>query len=139
MVRFSRRGQRRPDRAGDTGVATVEFVLAVPVLLFCVLLVIQFGLWAHAAHVAQAAAQEGARSARVEMGTEAAGEERAKSILSKADGVVSNARVDVMRTDDVARVEVEGTAVAVVPGIDLPVRAVSSGPVERFRGTGERP
>ena len=66
---------RRLDR--DRGSATTEAVLLTPVLLFLVMLVIQFGLWYHAQHVAQAAAQEGVRSARVEGSTADAGRTRA--------------------------------------------------------------
>src|SRR5438874_7444662 len=44
---------------GDHGSVTTETVLLTPVLLFLVMIVIQFGLWYHAEHVAKAAAQEG--------------------------------------------------------------------------------
>ena len=49
--------------AEESGVASAELVLAMPVLLFVLMLMVQFGLWYHGAHVATAAAQEGARTA----------------------------------------------------------------------------
>ena len=51
-------------RRGERGDAAVEAVLITPVLLFLIMVVIQFGLWYHASHVAEAAAQEGASAAR---------------------------------------------------------------------------
>ena len=47
----------------ESGEATTEMVLIVPVLLLLLLVVVQFGLWYHAQHVVQAAAQEGTRAA----------------------------------------------------------------------------
>jgi Flp pilus assembly protein TadG len=41
---------RRP--RDESGAATTEVVLLTPVLLFLVMIVIQFGLWYHAQHVA---------------------------------------------------------------------------------------
>ncbi len=73
--------RRLRDERGD---ATVEAVLAVPVLLLLVLLVIQFGLYYHAAHTAEAAAQEGARAARVEGASAADGEDRARTFMADA-------------------------------------------------------
>src|SRR5262249_31896628 len=47
---------RRLAGGGDRGGATVEFVIAVPVLMLMVLFIIQAAVWMHATHVAQAAA-----------------------------------------------------------------------------------
>ena len=118
----------------QSGAATAELVLATPALLVCLMLVIQFGLWFHGTHVAQAAAQEGARAARVDGGSSGAGTARARSFLaSLGREVVGQPQVSAERDAARARVEVRGTAVAVVPGLRLPIRAVSEGPVERFR------
>ena len=124
-----------PGAAGDEqGAATTEVVLVTPVLLVLIMLVVQFGLWYHGSHVATAAAQEGARAARVDGGSRAAGEARARAFLaSLGREVVGHPQVSAERGADRARVEVRGTAVAVVPGLRLPIRAVSDGPVERFR------
>ncbi len=48
---------------GASGPATVELVLILPVVFAIIMLAIQVGMWAHAAHVVTAAAQEGALSA----------------------------------------------------------------------------
>jgi Flp pilus assembly protein TadG len=128
--RVVRRGLLR----GERGAATTEAVLVTPVLLVLIMLVVQFGLWYHGSHVAVAAAQEGARAARLEGGSTEAGTARARSFLdSLGREVVGRPQVNAERNPSRARVEVRGTAVAVVPGLHLPIRAVSEGPVERFR------
>ena len=54
---------------GERG-ATTEMVIILPALLFLIFLGIQFALWFHASHLALAAAQEGARAARVANATD---------------------------------------------------------------------
>ena len=118
----------------ERGLATVEFVVVFPVLFFCIMIVIQFGVWAHASHVATAAAQEGARAARAEDGSAAAGEARAQALISAAGGsVLVGPQTAASRGADEVRVEVRGHAASLLPGVSLPVRAVAAGPVERYR------
>ena len=123
--------RRLRDERGD---ATVEAVLAVPVLLLLVLLVIQFGLYSHAAHTAEAAAQEGARAARVEGASAADGEDRARTFMADAaPALVDDVTITATRDTDTARVEVRGVVHAIVPGLNLTVHADAESPVERFR------
>ena len=118
----------------QAGAVTAELAVATPLLLLLVLGVIQFALWQHAEHVVTAAAQEGARAARVEGGTAAVGQARAEAFLAQLGGhVVLTPRVSAQRAAQTARVEVDGTAEAVIPFLHLPVRAVSAGPIEVFR------
>ncbi len=118
----------------ERGSAATEVVLLTPVLLFLVMLVVQFGLWYHAEHVAQAAAQEGVRSARLEGSTADAGRTRAVDFLAvSGPTIVQDATVTASRDAETATVEVRGRAVAVVPGFSLPVNAKATSPVERFR------
>ncbi len=118
----------------EDGAATTEAVLVTPVLLLLIMAIVQFGLWYHGSHVALAAAQEGARAARLEGGSHQAGTARARSFLAGLGReVVGRPQVEAERDRARARVEVRGSAVAVVPGLHLPIRAVSEGPVERFR------
>lgn len=113
------------------------FVLVFPIVMLMVLLAIQFAVWEHAVHVASAAAQEGARVAR---GTNAApgdGQARAQDFLGRlAPGIVLAAQVQESGDADTARIEVSGSAPSIVPGLSLPVNAVSTGPRERFRPEG---
>ena len=121
-------------RPRERGAATTELVLATPALLFLCMVLVQIGLWFHAVHVTRAAAQEGARAARVEGGTEAAGQARAEAFLrSAAPRLIRSVDVEVDRNGETARVEVRGEVLEVVPFIRLAVSGSSEGPVERFR------
>lgn len=118
----------------ERGSATVELVVAVPVLLFMIMLVIQFGLVWHATHVAQAAAQEGVRAARLADGTADAGQARAQTFVHEAaPTLLHGVTVTASRNLRTARVEVRGTVQAVVPGFGLTVDASLESPIETFR------
>jgi Flp pilus assembly protein TadG len=118
---------------GSRGSATVEIVLATPILLLLILAVIQFGLWYHAQHVAQAAAQEGVRAARVTDGSAEAGHDRAAEFLEQAaHALIPNPSVTAQRDDESARVEVHGTLQSLIPGVQLSVSADAESSVERF-------
>lgn len=112
----------------------MEAVLVIPAVMIVILAVVQFALWAHAAQVVQLAASEGDRSARAFGGGSAAGSAAARAILQGpgSDLSTSGLTVDVM-PGDVARVQVQGTAVAVLPGLSLPVSAIQVGPIQEFR------
>ena len=130
---MSRPARARRRLRGEEGIATTEAVLVTPVLLLLVMTVFQFGLWYHAQHVATAAAEEGARTARAEQGTASAGRARAESFLDQAGRtIVQDRTVAATRTADRVTVTVHGTAVAVIPGLHLSVDATATSPVERF-------
>jgi Flp pilus assembly protein TadG len=119
--------------SGEHGAAT-ELVIATPLLLLLVLLVVQFAMWQHAIHIADAAAQEGARAARLQGGTALDGATRARVFLAQlSPTILVHPDVVARRNADTARVEITGQALMVVPGLHLSVRAVSQGPVEVFR------
>jgi Flp pilus assembly protein TadG len=121
-------------RENERGEATTEMVLVVPVLLVLITLVIQFGLWYHASNVADAAAEEGVRAARLRGGTAEAGQATTENFLSQAGPTIVVApEVSVSRDSDTARVEVHGSVVSVVPGIRLPIDALAESPLEEFR------
>jgi Flp pilus assembly protein TadG len=118
----------------ERGDATVEAVLATPVLLLLILTVIQFGLWYHAVHTAQAAAQEGVRAARVEGATAVDGQRRAEGFMADAaPTLVDDVAVDASRDTEAAHVTVRGTLHSLIPGVELPVHAEADSPIERFR------
>lgn len=124
-------------RRDENGDATVEAVLAVPVLLLLIMTVIQFGLWYHAEHTAEAAAQEGVRAARVEGGAATDGRDRAERFMhDAAPTLVNDVSIETARDTEVARVEVRGSVRAIIPGLHLSVHAEAESPVERFRADG---
>jgi hypothetical protein len=121
-------------RRAERGYITTEVVLLTPVLLILVMLVVQFGLWLHAQHVAQAAADEGLRDARVAPVSLTDAEARAGAFLDQsASSVIEDRDVLIERDGETARIVVTGHAPTVVPGFVLPIRAVAAAPVERFR------
>jgi Flp pilus assembly protein TadG len=121
----------RRDERGD---AAVEAVLITPVLLFLIMVVIQFGLWYHASHVAQAAAQEGTSAARVQGATAQDGQVRAQQFMAgAAPALVSGVTVIATRDGNITRVEVNGTVGSLVPGLTFHVHGEAQSPVERFR------
>lgn len=117
----------------ECGAGTVELVLAVPLLMLLLLSIVQFAVWSHASHIAQAAASNGLSAARVTGGTPAAGHAAAAEVLVQlADGPLESTAIEVTRDEAAAAVRITGTATQVVPFLHLPVHAEAAGPVERF-------
>lgn len=96
--------------------------------------IVQFALWSHATHVAQAAATEGLAATRVHGGTTTAGQAATRAVLTQlGSGPLRAPSVAVDRGAATAEVRVEGTAQQVIPFLILPVTAEASGPVEVLR------
>jgi Flp pilus assembly protein TadG len=118
---------------GDRGAVSVELVLATPLLLLLLLAIVQFALWSHATHIAQAAASQGLAAARVQDGSAAEGSAAAQRVLDQLGrGPLTNSSVDTSGDAAVASVRVTGEASMVIPLLRLPVHAEAVGPVERF-------
>jgi Flp pilus assembly protein TadG len=124
-------------RMNDSGSSSVELVLVAPALMFAIFLLIQAALYMHARHVALAGAQQGARLARTSSAESNSLEQvRAATgsyLQQLGGGVLTHSYVAVSTANGIARVDVTGRAVSIVPGITLTVRAHSAGPTETFR------
>lgn len=121
-------------RRDNAGSSTVEVVLTVPVLLTVLMLIEQLGLYWHATHVAQAAAQEGVRTARMLDGSAASGEARTRGFLTHAaPSLLTDVTVTANRDNQHATVQVHGKVEAVIPGLTLTVDVHADGPSEQFR------
>lgn len=132
-----KRQQRQRDERGGS---SVEVVIAFPIVLGIILLIVQFGIAAHARSVAEAAAQEGAAVARRFDGTEGAGQARTVEYLNQlGPTILQNRSVNVQRSATTATVTVTGTVVSVVPGLNLQVTKSASGPVERYVAPEQQP
>lgn len=119
---------------GEEGDAVTETVILVPVLLLLIMTVVQFGLWYHAEHVVQAAAQEGVRAARAEGSTSDDGKARAEQFLAATGAsIIDQPDIIVTRDAQQASVRVKGTAVSVIPGVHLDVHAEAVSPTEEFQ------
>ena len=114
-------------------------MLLVAVLLVTLLAIVQTALFAQASGLAEAAAREGTRTARL-TGDPGAGRQRASDFLAAHGGqVVLDPVVEASAGGGVAVVRVSGRAVSLLPLLVLPITASSSGPVEAFTsiaGTG---
>ncbi|WP_245238396.1 TadE family protein [Streptomyces roseochromogenus] len=117
----------------------IEFVLLTPVLFFMIFATVQFALYFFADHVAQAAAQAGARKARA-TADEQPGAWRGEA-RGVADSYIRQLGPQLVLSPDVQTVQPEQHTVGVeisariptvFPGLDLTVHARSVGPVERF-------
>jgi Flp pilus assembly protein TadG len=122
---------------GEAGTAA-ETVVIFPVFIVLLLMIVQYALWLHASHVALAAAQEGARVARMAAtngpNQEQQGEAKARSFLGAlGPNIISNPQVSGFRTNDVAHVDVTGAGTSIIPGFTFRIHKSSEGPVERFR------
>jgi Flp pilus assembly protein TadG len=130
------RRARRPPRA-DTGLTAVQLTIAAPVLLWWLMLIVQYGLWWHAKQVADGAAAEAVDVAQVPDGTAADGHAAARDYLAEA-GNLRHVEVTVDREADVVTAQVQGDAPRLVPGWSWGVTARSQAPVERFVPESER-
>ncbi|MBB5155920.1 Flp pilus assembly protein TadG [Saccharopolyspora phatthalungensis] len=109
-------------------------MIATPLLLIMLLAIVQFALWSHATHIAQAAASQGLAAARVQAGTAADGSAQTQQVLDQLGrGPLTNTHIAATRDTDAASIRVTGDASAVIPLLALPVHAEAAGPVERFR------
>lgn len=132
--------QHRNRLSGERGSVSVQLVVATPLMLLMVMLIVQFALWQHAMHVAEAAAQQGVTAARVYGGSDADGQNSAQAELSNfSHSIVVDPSVAVTRTATTVQITVSGHVETVVPGLSLPVHVVANGPIERFVPTAVKP
>ncbi len=121
----------------ERGMTTIQVAILFPVVLFWIMLIVQYGLWWHAKQVANAAAAEAVDAAQVSSGSARDGEDAAVSYLAQS-GNLDNVTITVSREPTVVTVEVRGEAPQLVPGFEWSVTARSSAPVERFIPEPER-
>lgn len=115
----------------QAGATSTELVVVFPAVLLMILLTLQFGLYLHAAQIAEAGAQEAVESAQGERGAAREGEAAARRLL-RSLGALAAPRVDVDRTGTTVTARVSGHAQRLVPGVSLEILATAQGPVERF-------
>lgn len=121
----------------ERGMTTIQVAILFPVVLFWIMLIVQYGLWWHAKQVANAAAAEAVDAAQVSSGTARDGEDAAASYLAQS-GNLDDISITVSREPTTVTVEVHGDAPRLVPGVEWSVTARSSAPVERFIPESER-
>ncbi|MCI0686520.1 MAG: pilus assembly protein [Sporichthyaceae bacterium] len=113
---------------------SAELVVATPLLLLLLMLVIQTALWAHATHVANAAAASGLEAARAHGGSAAAGHAQAAHVLARTSpSILTGVSIHAERGPGTARVDIRGQAINLIPGLRFPVTAHAVGVTEQFR------
>lgn len=124
----------------ETGSVSAELVIATPLLLLLIMGVIQFALWQHATHVAQAAAQQALAVGRLQGETPAAGDAEGNTVLAQVGtGVLLHPSVAATRTVGVTTVVVTGHTESILGIFSFPVRAVVSGPTEALTSPAQMP
>lgn len=126
----------------DRGAATTEIVIATPLLLLLLAVVVQFALWFHAIHAAEAVARQSLATARVaDVPQDTAQAHADQSLEQLGTSTLIGPTVVVDRGIDATTVTVTGTATQVLPFVTIPVETTMTGPTERFRApdTGSGP
>jgi Flp pilus assembly protein TadG len=130
----SRGRERVQDKA--RGATSIELALLTPILLFVILLVVQFAMVYHARHVALAAAQAGARVARGDATGDwaAAAQSKAESYAQQIGrNIVNNVHATPSGGANERFVDVDADAITVIPFFKLHVHQRAGGPTECFR------
>jgi hypothetical protein len=114
--------------------------VATPLLLLLIMSVVQFAIWEHAAHVADAVAQQGLSVGRLQGETAGAGQNEAQNVLDQlGSGVLVNSHITANRTAATTTIVVTGRAESIVGLFSLPVKATASGPTEAYINPGQPP
>ena len=112
---------------------SAELVIATPLLLLLIMGVIQFALWEHAVHIAQAVAQQGVSVGRLQGESAQAGQTEAQSVLDQlGPSVLTATTITATKTDQTTTVTVTGHAESLLGIFTLPVTATASGASENY-------
>jgi Flp pilus assembly protein TadG len=124
----------------ERGASVLTLMIIVPVVLLAIFATVQAALVFHAQSIVEAAAQDGLRAAQAYNGSQADGMAAASTLLDQAggDGLITGRSVQVDRGPAIARVEVRGQVITLVPGWSRSVSGIAEGPVERFVGEADR-
>lgn len=117
----------------DRGSASLELLILLPALFAILFLGMQAALFHHARTVAIAAAQEGARTAGAERGTDQGGVGAANAFISEAGGddVLRSTHVSANRKAANVTITVTGYSLSVLPGWHPKVEQSATMPIER--------
>jgi hypothetical protein len=112
---------------------TLGLAVVFPAVLALIVVIVQAALVWHARNLAQAAAAEGLRVERAPSVSVDAGRQRAEAFLTETSRqLLGDVVITASRSAGTVTVTVTGTALGVLPGLHLPVKASATGPVEAF-------
>ena len=128
------RGAGSETEARDGGYSVLEAAITLPVVFFLTMFVVQWAIIWHARGVAQAAAQEGLRTAAGYQASAAQGHDDATNFLQQVSpGALADARVTVNRGTTTVTVTVKGPVPTIIPFASFDVDATATGPIETYR------
>ena len=129
--RSRRRSPRRRRLREDRGSVTVEMAGYTFLALLVLTLLVQVAVWAMADLSARSAANHALQAARVMGATASGGQVDGQALLAQLNPKgISGVTVTVDRTANVTTVTITGKALAVIPGVSLPIHVVVQGPTE---------
>ena len=124
----------------ERGAVAAELVIATPLLLLLIMGVIQFALWEHAVHIADAVAQQGVSVGRLQGEPAEAGEQEARSVLDQlGPSVLTGVTITATKTAVTTTVTVTGHAESILGVFTLPVSATATGASEQYSSPGGTP
>lgn len=122
--------RRRRDQRGSV---SIELVILLPALFAVLFVGMQAALYYHARTVAIAAAQEGARAAGAEGGSESRGVNAAQDFIADVgDDALQDPAAAAERTATTATVVIEARSLSVIPGWNPTIRQSATVPIERL-------
>lgn len=129
-----RRTRRLARRArADRGAASVEMVLAMPMIMLAILATIQVSLWLYADHAARIVATESLDATRLHGGSIHQGHSTAAIYLAQVGhGSLTHPQVTIRRSANSATVDVRAQAPSVLPFVHLAVHSRQQAPVEHY-------
>jgi Flp pilus assembly protein TadG len=101
---------------GERGSISVQMVVIMPLMFLIAFTGLQAGLYFYGRSAALSAATTGARAAAVEDGTTTDCQQAAASFLASLGDVLTNPKVDCVRTATAVTVRVSGDTLSVIPG-----------------------
>lgn len=118
----------------ERGSASVEAIVAIPVVLLIIFGIIQGVVVLQANNLAQVAASSAYETARLYDATTEDGIAQGNATLSQAGTTLSGTEVTVQRTAETVTVTVTGTAPSLLPGVPIPISRTIIGPTEKWVG-----
>lgn len=129
----ARRRHRRLRGRREDGYSVLEAAITLPIIFLLLMFIVQWAIVWHARNVAQAAAQEGLRTAEAYQSSAAAGRSDAVNFLDQtAPHALPGAIVTVDRGTTTVTVHVHAPVMSVVPLGHFSVDEFASGPIEQF-------
>jgi Flp pilus assembly protein TadG len=117
----------------DRGYSVLEAAITLPAMIFLLMFIVQWAILWHARSVAEAAAQEGLRSASGYQSSAATGQRDAENFLHQtAPRALPDAKVSVDRGPTIVTVKVHSSVMSVIPFGDFSVDESAAGPVETY-------